>query len=292
MLRCPFIGRALMGMAVSIQIAFSLESAAVEIKKDVTYATVDQTDLQLDLYMPTGINQPVPAIVVIHGGAWMTGNRQDMAFVAEQLAKHGFVSASISYRLAPKHRFPSQIEDAKAAVRYLRANAKELHIDPSQIGATGISAGGHLSMMLGAMDSGDGMEGDGGNLDHPSKVQCVVNFIGPVNLPRETYTPLQMQILKAWLGADPMDKQDELKLASPYTYFNKGDAPLLCFFGTKDPLVTHDQALVVADALTQAEIPGRIEMLLGAGHGWRGAEMDRTLEATIDFFKQHLKSHD
>lgn len=290
MIRYLFVGQFLLGSALGIQVAFSHDKPLVETRKDVTYATVDQTDLQLDLYLPTGISQPVPAIVVIHGGAWMSGNRQDMASLSEQLATHGFVTASISYRLAPKHRFPAQIEDAKAAVRYLRANAKELLIDPRQIGAIGSSAGGHLSMMLGAMDSGDGMEGDGGNLDHPSKVQCVVNFVGPVNLPRESYTPLQMQILKAWLGADPKEKQNELKLASPFTYFNKGDAPLLCFFGTKDPLVTHDQALVVADALTQAEIPGRVELLLGAGHGWRGAEMDRTIEATIDFFKHHLKN--
>jgi acetyl esterase/lipase len=265
------------------------EKAEIEAKKDVTYATVGDTKLQLDLYSPKGLDHPVPAIVVIHGGGWMAGKRQDMASLAERLAEHGFVAATISYRFAPKHRFPAQIEDAKAAVRYLRANAKELNIDPNKIGATGGSAGGHMAMMLGLMDSADGMEGDGGNPEQPSKVQCVVNFVGPVNLVRESYTPAQTQILTAWVGGDPKEKQDAVKAGSPFTYISKGDAPMLCFFGTKDPLVSHDQAMVIADALTKAEVPGRVEMLLGAGHGWGGEEMERTIEATLEFFDEHLK---
>jgi len=264
------------------------EKAEIEAKKDVTYATVGDTKLQLDLYSPKGLDHPVPAIVVIHGGGWMAGKRQDMASLAERLAEHGFVAATISYRFAPKHRFPAQIEDAKAAVRYLRANAKELNIDRNKIGATGGSAGGHMAMMLGLMDSADGMEGDGGNPEQPSKVQCVVNFVGPVNLVRESYTPAQTQILTAWVGGDPKEKQDAVKAGSPFTYISKGDAPMLCFFGTKDPLVSHDQAMVVADALTKAEVPGRVELLLGAGHGWGGEEMERTVEATLEFFDEHL----
>ncbi len=266
------------------------EKAAIESQKDVAYATVSDHRLELDLYSPQGLDHPVPAIVVIHGGGWMAGKRQDMAQLAERLAEHGFVAATISYRLAPKHRFPAQIEDAKAAVRYLRANAKELNIDPEYIGAVGGSAGGHLSMMLGLMDSADGMEGDGGNSEQSSKVQAVVNFVGPVHLPRDNYTPAQTHILTAWLGADPKEKQEELKTASPLTYISKGDAPLLCFFGTKDPLVSHDQAYIIVDALTRAEVPGRVELLLGAGHGWAGQEMERTIQATLNFFDEHLKA--
>ena len=293
MLRHLLVGSLLAGLA-SCAILHAEEKAAakpeIEAKKDITYATVGDTNLQLDLYSPKGLNHPVPEVVVIHGGGWLAGQRQDMAPLTERLAEHGFVAATISYRFAPKHRFPAQIEDVKAAVRYLRANAKELHIDPNHIGATGVSAGGHLSMMLGLMDSADGMEGEGGNADQPSKVQCVVNFVGPVNHPRETYTPAQTSILTAWLGGDPKQKQDVLKTASPFTYISKGDAPLLCFFGTKDPLVSHDQAMVVADALTAAEVPGRVELLVGAGHGWGGEEMERTIDATLEFFDDHLKS--
>jgi acetyl esterase/lipase len=265
------------------------EKVAIDYKPDVTYATVGDEPLQLDIATPQGLDHPVPAIVVIHGGGWMAGKRQDMTPIAKQIAEHGYVAATISYRFAPKHRFPAQIEDVKAAVRYLRAHAKELNIDPERIGAVGVSAGAHLSMMLGLMDPVDGMEGNGGNAEQSSKVQAVVSFVGPVNLARDSYNPAQTQILTAWLGGDPKEKQAECKQASPLTYISKGDAPLLCFFGSKDPLVSYDQAFVIGDALAKAGVPGRVELLMGAGHGWIGPELDRTMSATLSFFDQHLK---
>jgi dipeptidyl aminopeptidase/acylaminoacyl peptidase len=92
------------------------------------------------------------------------------------------------------------------------------------------------------------------------------------------------------VSGDPKEKQEELKQASPLTYVSKGDAPLLCFFGTKDPLVSHDQAYQITDALTNAGVPGRVELLIGSGHGWGGQELERTMEATLEFFDQHLKN--
>jgi acetyl esterase/lipase len=261
----------------------------VEYKPDITYATVDGQDLQLDLATPKGLDHPVPAIVVIHGGGWMAGQRQSMTQFAKQVAAYGYVAPTISYRLAPKYRFPAQIEDVKCAVRYLRAHAKELNIDPDMIGAMGISAGAHLSMMLGVMDSGDGMEGNGGNADQPSKVQAVVSYVGPVNLVIDNYTDTQTQILTAFLGGPPKEKVDECRRASPLTYINKGDAPILCFFGTDDPLINNDQAFQIATALDDADVPGRVEILLGANHGWTGKELERTMDATMSFFDQHLK---
>ena len=268
---------------------WAAEGAGVDYKPDVTYATVAGEELKLELASPEGLDHAVPAIVVIHGGGWMAGKRQDMTAIAKDVAAHGYVAATISYRFAPKHRFPAQIEDVKCAVRYLRAHANELHIDPKRIGAMGVSAGAHLSMMLGAMDSADAMEGDGGNPEQPSKVQAVVSFVGPVNLAREDYTETQTQILEAFLGGKPKEKQAECRLASPITYLNKGDAPMLCFFGTKDPLVSYDQAFQIATALTNAEVPGRVELISGAGHGWVGGELSRTLTATLAFFDEHLK---
>lgn len=265
------------------------EEAEVDYKPDVTYATVAGEELQLDIASPKGLDHPVPGIVVIHGGGWMGGKRQDMSTLAKKLAAHGYVAATVSYRLAPKHRFPAQVEDVKAAVRYLRANAKDLNIDPERIGATGGSAGGHLSLMLGMMDSSDGMEGDGGNADQSSKVQCVVNFVGPFNLIMDEYTPTQTGILTAFVGGTPKDKMEECRLASPSNYVNEGDPPTLSFYGTDDVLIPNDQAFQIATALDEADIPGRVEILVGQGHGWMGHEMERTVDATVEFFDQHLK---
>ncbi len=276
------------GATVSSATALAAEKADVDIKNDIVYATVADEELKLDLATPKGLDRAVPAIVMIHGGGWMGGKRQDMTGVMKEAAARGFVSATVSYRFAPKHRFPAQVEDVKCAVRYLRANAEQLKIDPKRIGAMGISAGAHLSMMLGALDSSDGMEGEGGNPDQSSKVQAVVSYVGPVNLARPSYTDTQTQILENFLGGKPLEKQDDCRKASPLTYISKGDAPMLCFFGTKDPLIANDQAPIIADALSSAEIPARVEMIVGAGHGWAGPEMQRTLDASMSFFDQHL----
>jgi len=261
----------------------------IDYKTDVTYAKIGDEELKMDIASPKGLDHDVPGVVVIHGGGWMAGKRQDMAPLARRLAEEGFVAATISYRFAPKHRFPAQVEDSKAAVRYLRANAKELHIDPAKIGAVGGSAGAHLSMMLGTLDTGDGMEGEGGNPEQSSKVQAVVSFVGPVDMVRDSYNPAQTTILTAFLGDKPENKKDEIRKASPITYISEGDAPILCFFGTADPLVSFDQAEIIATALSKAKVKGRVEVLLGAGHGWAGRELDRTIDATVDFFDEHLR---
>lgn len=259
----------------------------IDYKTDIVYGTGGGEELMLDVATPKGLDHAVPAIVVIHGGGWAGGKRTDMASFAKEAAAHGYVGATISYRLAPKHRSPAQIEDVKCAVRDLRAHADELKINPKKIGAMGLSAGAHLAMILGTMDPADGLEGEGGNTDQSSKVQAVVSFVGPVNLVGE-YPEVSQRILENFLGGKPADKKDEARRASPLTYVNKGDAPMLLFFGTKDPLVPYDQAFQMTTALTNAGIPSRVEMLVGASHGWGGNELERTLKETMSFFDAQL----
>lgn len=282
------LGLLLVGTIVCTSAA-ALASDEVEITKDVVYGTGAGEELKLDIASPKGLDHPVPAIIAIHGGGWMQGQRQDMHEVMKRAAKHGFVAATVSYRLAPKHRFPAQIEDVKCAVRYLRTHASELKIDPDHLGAIGISAGAHLAMMLGTLDPSDGLEGEGGHPDVSSKVQAVVSFVGPVNLVRTSYTDTQEQILEAFFGGKPLNKIADCRRASPIVYINEGDAPMLLFFGTKDPLIDADQAQQISEALTKANVPGRVEMLLGAGHGWTGEELERTLDCSWEFFDQTLK---
>jgi acetyl esterase/lipase len=245
--------------------------------------------LKLDVASPKGLARAAPAIVVIHGGGFMYGRRQEMTEQAKQFAAHGYVAAAISYRLVPKHRFPAQVEDVQAAVRYLRAHADALKIDPARIGATGISAGAHLSMMLGAVDSSDGFERTGGHGDQSSKVQAVVSLVGPVNFVLREYSIAQEQIIAAFVGGPTKEHIEVCRRASPITSINPGDAPLLCFFGTDDPLVPYDQAFEITKALDDADVPGRVEILAGARHGWVGKELERTMSATIEFFDTHLK---
>jgi len=217
-----------------------------------------------------------------------TYHRNDFNPLVKKIARRGYVAVTVSYRLAPKYPFPAQIEDVKCAVRYLRAHAKKYNIDPKRIGAVGMSAGAHLAMMIGAMDKPDGLEGNGGWADRSSKVQAVVSFVGPTDLTRTDFPDRVKGILQGFIGGSLEEKPDSYAAASPITYLDKSDAPMLLFHGTKDPLIPNTQAFVMAEALTKAEIPGRVELLLGKGHGWGEPHMSQTLEKTYLFFDQQL----
>lgn len=263
--------------------------AGVSYTPDIEYGTGGGEKLRLDLARPEKLDKAAPCILVIHGGAWAGGNRQQHTDLIFKLAQKGYVAATVQYRLVPKHRFPAQIEDVKCAVRYLRAHADEHKLNPQLIGSIGFSAGAHLAMMLGVMGKDDGLEGMGGNADQSSQVQCVVGFFGPTDLTRTDFTALSNGLVSNFVGSTPEEDKGERKRASPITYLDAGDAPLLIFQGTKDPLVPHSQAIVMTEALTKAGVPGRVELLIGAGHGWGGDDILRSWDESLRFFGNHLK---
>jgi acetyl esterase/lipase len=264
--------------------------------RDVVYGHAGGVDLKLDLAVPMQGDGPFPAVVCIHGGAWQAGKKEDMEFFARHLADHGYVAATVSYRLAPAHLWPAQIEDVKCAVRYLRAHAKELNIDPANIFATGASAGGHLSLMLGLMDPKDGLEGAGGHAEFPSTVRGVANFFGPTEFkvwtaagetdaakPEDKKSQAQ-QILEAWLGTSDRSS-GVVRQASPITYVRAGNPPILTFQGTTDEIVPASQATLLHEALEQAGVQQKLVLMEGEGHGWGGEKMDGSMQETVTFFE-------
>ena len=265
--------------------------AGVLYEQDVEYGKAGDVSLKLHLARPEKSAQPAPCIVVIHGGAWRGGDKAMHIPQILEFAKSGYASVSVGYRFCPQHKFPAQIEDVKCAVRFLRANAAKYNLDPNRIGAIGFSAGAHLSLLLGVMDMDDGLEGGGGNPDQSSKVQAVVAYFGPTDLNADDIPPVSTGLLIDFVGGPKKDTLEIRKKASPITYVTKNDAPLLIFQGTKDSLVPHTQATVMADAMTKAGAPGRVELLIGADHGWGGEELKHTVEETQRFFARHLK-HD
>src|SRR5262245_39499170 len=281
---------------------WALPAAAdeVPIEKDVVYTRRGDVDLKLDLARPVKGEGPFPLVVCIHGGAWQAGNRAAHHRTIRLLAEHGYVAATVQYRLSPKHRFPAHVEDVKAAVRFLRASAKKYNLDPNRVGALGDSAGGHLSLMLGVLDPGDGLEGDGPHKDQPSKVQAVVNYYGPTDLSAWEPTDQGDMLLRRGLGRggdglleDFLGTSDRkaavMKKASPVTYLDGKDAPVLTFQGTVDPLVQPRQAELLHAALRKAGVVEQLEVLKDAGHGWGGKDRDRTDRVAIEFLDRHLK---
>jgi acetyl esterase/lipase len=200
------------------------------------------------------------------------------------------VAVTISYRLVPIATFPAQIEDAKAAVRWLRANTKKYHVNPERIGAVGFSAGGHLVCLLGVTDKKDGLEGEGGNPDESSRVQAVVSFFGPTDLTEKTWNDdLEEKVLAPFAGAKFADKPEVYKKLSPITYVSKGAPAFLFFHGSKDVLVAPRHSKTMAEKLTAAGTSAKAVILEGEGHGWGGEKLKQTIDQTIAFFDENLK---
>lgn len=261
--------------------------ADIEIRKDVVYGNAGGEELRLDFTRPKDATGKLPCILWIHGGAWRGGNKGEFEKPLRASAQAGYAAATINYRLVPKHIFPAQVEDSKCAVRWLRANADSLSIDPERIGVVGSSAGAHLALMLGTMNDEDGLQGEGGSPGVSSRVRAVVSFAGPTDLTLP-FPDASKNLVADFIGGPQAEKMEVARRASPITYVDSSDPPMLLFQGTVDPLVPHAQAIAMAEALTKAHVPARVELMVGEGHGWP-KQHDRVMRATFEFLGQQLK---
>jgi acetyl esterase/lipase len=270
----------------------------VEIRRDLVYGKGGDTPLHLDLFTPAGPG-PFPCVVAIHGGGWKGGSYRDgtMQRFCQEFAKRGMAAASVQYRLTPSGSiWPAQIEDCKAAVRYLKANGKEQRIDPARFGAIGGSAGGHLVLMLGLTTRADGLEGKGDLTPEQaamtSDVQAVVNVFGPTDLTRRDWEPAVEQLLVEFLGGKLEDRRSEYKAASPLSYLRKDGPkpPILTFHGTKDNIVPFVHATRLAETCKAVGLSHELVTMTGDGHGWGGAKLDDSVKRSVAFFEKHLKA--
>lgn len=261
----------------------------IDYREDVVFGSGGDVQLKMDIAMPKGLDKPAPCVVVIHGGAWRAGNKRSHTNEIFSFARQGYVSATVQYRFCPQYRFPAQIEDVKCAIRYLRQHAEQYGIDPNRIGAVGFSAGAHLSMLLGTMDSNDGLEGSGGWPDQSSKVQAVVSFFGPTELAADDIPEQSLPLVNDLIGGPKEEHGEAFRQASPLSYVSKGDAAMLLFQGTEDVLVPYSQAFKMVTAMTKQDVPGRVEFLIDAGHGWGGDDLHRTVDETNLFFSRYLQ---
>ncbi len=263
---------------------------SVVFEPNLVYASPDGVELQLDLARPKTGDGPFPAILCIHGGGFRAGNRQGYDGLCLRFAEQGYVAVTASYRLAPKHQFPAAVHDVKAAVRWLRANAKKYNIDPDRIGVTGGSAGGHLAQFLAVTADVKQFEGAGGNPDQSSRVACVVNVYGPSDFTKSYGKSVDAaEVLPLWLGGNLEKEKRKHIVASPLNWVTPSAAPTLCIHGTEDKYVAHEQAVWMIDRLKAAGVEAELLTLPGAGHGFRGADAETADRAMFAFFAKHLK---
>ncbi len=271
--------------------------------KDLAYATLSSAQ-KLDLYLPTTGSGPFPVVIMVHGGGFMFGDKADGAGLTgvDQLLAAGYAVASINYRLSGEAQYPAQIFDAKAAVRFLRANAAKYNLNPEKFGAWGASAGGNLVSLLGTTCGVAELEGaELGNADQSSCVQAVVDWFGPID-----FLKMQEQFAgtsctsntndasspeSKLVGAPIQTVPEKVALTNPMNYITADDAPFLIENGTADCNIPPVQNKNLADALSAVIGADKVTYvsLEGAGHGGSQFATAENLNLVIAFLDKYLK---
>ena len=253
------------------------ENDQVEVRLDQPYAGNENAKQMVDLYLPKKRNndQPLPVVALIHGGGWVNGDRLGYSAAAIQFARTGdYAAVTVGYRLTKEAHWPAQVYDCKAAIRWIRAHAKEFNLDPDKIAVMGSSAGGHLSSLLGTSGDVKELEGDlGPNTTFSSRVQCVVNLCGPEDFTQALmFNKEQKPVLKddaviGLLGGNYEEKHTEAVAASPVSYVTKDDPPFITFHGSADQRVAFLHAEAIHAALQKASVPSLLIPITNGGHG-------------------------
>jgi acetyl esterase/lipase len=227
----------------------SAEAGRFRVERDVVYARRGDVELRADVYVPEG-GERFAGVLVVHGGSWQRGKKEDMRRVAERLAENGYTAVSIDYRLAPAYRYPAPLYDCKEAVRWMRRHAARYRIDPRRIGAFGYSAGAHLVALLATTDAADGLEGEGDEAT-PTRIQAAVAGGTPTDLRAFA----DNRTFESFLGGTAAELPDLYARASPITFAGAGDPPMFFYHGRHDWIVDVSQARAMVDVLRAAGVP-------------------------------------
>ncbi len=253
-------------------------------EREIEYARYGDRPVHLDVLRPAARPAaPVPALVWVHGGGFSLGTKQQGLAQNVRFAQRGWYTVTIEYRLSGEAKFPAAVHDCKAAVRWLRANAASLGVDPDRIAIWGSSSGGNLAALVGTSGGVADLEGDGGNPGVSSRVRCVVDCYGPGNW-------LSISAQRGKPGTTPDETYyygDQPERASPVNHVTKGCPPFLIFHGSEDHVVPIAQSEEFYGVLKAAGVDATYVPILGAGHGWpSNPEVDRRVDA---FFARHLE---
>jgi acetyl esterase/lipase len=258
---------------------------------DVAYTTRPRP-LRLDLYLPAG-TPPFPVVVWVHGGGWQSGDKRlTPTHPALRQRGRGYAVASVEYRLSGEAVFPAQIQDCKAALRWLRANSATYGLDPGRVAAWGSSAGGHLVALLGTSSGVPALADPAqGHASQPDAVQAVVDWYGPTDflqMPGNHHATTSPE--SRLLGCDIDDCPDRVALASPLAYVDPSDPPFLIQHGSQDGTVDPNQSALLHAALLAAGVPSTHVVIEGAGHGGPEFTTAANLALVEDFLDARLRA--
>ena len=261
--------------------ADSINELPIEVREDIVYTQVGERDLMLDAYVPA-VSENAPAVLVVHGGAWRSGNRKQLKGYATALARMGMVCFAIDYRLAPQHKFPAQIEDCRAAVRWIRQHADDYNADPGRLGAIGYSAGGHLVSLLGV--TGTAPEDANDQVD--LRIQAVAAGGAPTDF---RWFPDNGAWAEYWMGGDLKTVPDRFRDASAAAFVDKEDPPFFFFNGDNDRLVPLAWTMSCHQALQAVGVRSELYVVEGADH-MQAARDDEALQKAYEFLRKELSN--
>jgi acetyl esterase/lipase len=271
--------------------------AGVTLQKDIAYVPGGGASQSLDLYLPDAGGKAVPLVIFVHGGGWHSGSKDRCP--AQFLAGHGYAVAGINYRLSPEAPFPAQIEDCRAALKFLRAGAAAYHIEPDHVCVWGGSAGGHLVALLGTAAGADfgtmpAKVAEVGKVDPSLQVQCVIDNYGPSDFTHLMGANAAKKDNSAVKLLGGFASEDELmakaKWASPITYVRSDNAPFLIQHGDADKTVPIEQSKELTEALQKAGVEVTMVVMPGAGHAGAAFFTEENHKAVLEFLDKHLKT--
>jgi acetyl esterase/lipase len=259
---------------------------------DIAYGS--NTAQKMDVYYPPDQSIVMPAVVYVHGGGWVEGDKSSLEAKSyiDELLNRGYVVFSLNYRLAPEFPFPAQIQDVKSALRAIRTRAAEFRINPERIGIFGSSAGGHLASLAGVTSPSDGFD-QGENFDQSSRVQAVVDLFGPSDINQITLPGIDHVISQTF--GNHSTPSEEYRLASPTAYATSDDPPFLIIHGDMDRTVPLVQSRLLYETLQKAGVSSELLVVKNGGHGFSDMEPKLAPSNAVitlriaDFFDRYLK---
>lgn len=264
-----------------------IQEGRVSVEEAVEIGRGGEKTLLADIFLPPEQDSNRPAILFVHGGGWIEGDRLQLRGYGILLARLGFVTMCNSYRLSNEAHWPAQIQDVKCAIRYLRSNAKRLGIDPERIGVSGNSAGGHLSLMAAATTYDDSFEGDGGNNEVSSKVKATCAIYPPTTIRQLDLDPLE-NAFSMLMGTDA--SEEDYKRASPINYVSEDFPPSMLVHGSSDTVVPLRESTDFYDKLKEKKIPSSLHVYAEEEHAFDGESDKGRSVADLQalFFNKYL----
>ncbi len=246
------------------------------IQPDVVYGVENGHQNKLDVIYPHDASVAVPAIIYIHGGGWVFGDKAGAVLEVLPYLQMGWAAVNVEYRMASASKAPGAVEDCRCALRWVVRNAKTYHIDPTRLVVTGHSAGGHLSLTTGMLNDSDGLDNNcpGEDKEASPRVAAIVNWYGISDVADLLAGENRKSYAVAWFGS-LQDKQEIARRVSPLTYVRKDNPPIITIHGDTDPVVPYSQAVRLQQALDKAGVPNELFTVKGGGHGQFSDEDNR-----------------